>query len=505
MPLVFAACALLAVGIVVGYCSAPQHVNGGVTVRRGGGGDGGGGTCGNASASAQPPPPCVAAGAAPLFANHGKDVLSSWARPASAHVCSGGAPIEVFHGADHTAPQRFMPPEKRSCVFRNLCWSGSEFVYFRDAAHPLPFEHSNVAGAVLAPPSPLLAYGQKFATDDARDWLRLTVADGPIPASYSAAAGAGADGEPTVHVLVGASWLDNIGHELADSVWPAFGTLLETRMLALDNQVVIVGEPLQSFGSHAALSQRPPVSLASVPPQTCFPWAVAGNGGRGLPSPPLPSLFSWAAMQSFVFQRYGLPHGALGAAAPAGEAASDDDGLLRIVVRYKEGRHTFPNYDELVAGLRRCYPAAAVSLISPDKLSFEEELRVLARAAVYITPGGGGSFTAPFLSRNAVLVLGAACWPAAAAACQAPTPEGACCVQIERHVWSNWQYLHMEFLTYLGPTSAMVRDPADGLETLRWNYPASLPALVELINRGLFLSRGEEALAAAFSSSCIAP
>jgi hypothetical protein len=457
----------------------------------------------SASTHSQAPTPAVRNAGAQLFANHGKDVLSSWARPATAHVCSGGAPIEIFHGADHTAPQRFMSPEKRSCVFRNLCWSGSEFVYFRDPVHPLPFEHSNAAGGLFAPPAPLLAYGQKFDKDDERNWLHLTVADGPIPASYRMATGAGADGEPTVHVLVGASWLDNIGHELADSVWPAFGTLLDTRMLALDNQVVIVGEPLKSFGSHAGLSQRPPMSLAGVPPQTCFPWAVAGNGGRGLPSPPLPSLFSWAAMQSFVFQRYGLAHSALGAATSTSEAAVDNGGQLHIVIRLKTSRHTFTNYDELVAGLQRCYPSASVSLFIPGTLSFEEELRLLARAAVYITPGGGGSFTAPFLSRNAVLVLGAACWPAAAAACQAPTLEGACCVQIERHVWSNWQYIHTEILTYLGPTSAMVRDPADGLEPLRWNYPASLPALVELINRGLFLSRGEEALAA-FSGSCTA-
>ena len=454
-----------------------------------------------------------------LFANHGKDVLSSWARPASAHVCSGGTPIEVFHGADHTAPQRFMAPEKRSCVFRNLCWNGGEFVYFRDPAHPLPFEYSNAAGPQFAPPSPLLALGQMLDKYEYRDWISLSMVDGPIPASYSMADGVGADGEPTVHLLVASSSMNNIGHELADSVWPAFGTLLETRMLALDNQVVVMEKGAEPYGSFASLSQRPPVKLGAIPAQTCFPWAVAGNGGRGLPSPPLPSLFSWSAMQSFVFQRYGLPHGALEvpvrahAAAAAAAArvpadASPADGL-RIVIRHKTGRHTFTNFDELVGELRRCYPSADVALVDPETLSFEEELRLIANATVYITPGGGGSFTAPFLSRNAILIIAAACWPGTAAGlgadtavglgidknnpCQAPSPAGVCCMQVERHVWSNWQYIHTEYLTYLGPVDAMRRDPAathENFEALSWNYPANPATVMEIIDRRLFVSRG---------------
>ena len=418
-----------------------------------------------------------------FYANHGKDLLSAWTHRASAHVCNGGTPVEVFHGADHTSQQRFMTPEKRSCVFRNLCWSGNNFVYFKDAAYPIPFEHSNSMGPIFEPPAPLLSYGQKFADDISRDWMRIAVEDGPIPESYKIANDTGVDNEPIVHVLVAASWLENIGHELADSVWPAFGTMMETRMLALDNQVVLFGTPDHAYGSHDCLSKRPSLNIAQYPAQTCFSWAVAGNGGRGLPSPPLPSLFSWSLMQDFVFARYGYQHAAL---SPATFQAED----FRIVVRYKIDRHSFTNYDALMSGLRCCYPGADVVLFNPENFTFSEEIRFLSSASVYITPGGGGSFTAPFLSRNAVVIIAAACWPGTVLACATPTPEGACCVQVERHVWSMWQYMHVFYYTYDGPIARMVRQESSGFEPLLWNYPVHIPSLVSLIDKGLHLRSG---------------
>lgn len=453
----------------------------------------------SAAAAVAPPPraPPSNDAADAFFANHGKDLLSAWSLRASAHVCSGGTPIEVFHGADHSAPQSFLAPEKRSCVFRNLCWSGNEFVYYRDPAHPIPFEYSNTAGAVFAPPAPLLATGQKVAVSESREWLQLAVVDGPIPDAYVFADAAAAADAP-VHILVTASYYDNIGHELADSVWPAFGTMLETRMLGLDNQVVLIGAPQVYYGAHETLSRRPVIHMGDVPAQTCFAWTIAGNGGRGLPSPPLPSLQSWSLMHDFAYGRYGWPRAAAGAAArlSSGSARRAQGEKLHIVVRYKPERHSFTNYDALMASLAAHYPSANITLLKPEELDFAAELQILSQASVYITPGGGGAFTAAYLPRNAVVIFAAACWPSAAEACAAPTPSGVCCFQVERHIWSNWQYLHAAYYNYVGAAGDMVRQEGGGFEPLKWNYPVAIDELLKMVQRGLYLSKGVEMAAA---------
>ena len=425
-----------------------------------------------------------------LYKNHGQDILLSWKEQSSAHVCSGGTPIEVFHGTDHLAGQVFMSPAKRSCVFRNLCWNfgGSglpEMIYFRGDERPLPFEYSNAHGPLFDPPSPLLVMGQLFDKDDSRTWLTLRIMNGSIPESYTMAP---AD---SIHIISANQYLENIGHELADGVWPIFNTMLETRMLALDNQLVFLDNARKSFGVHESLSQRPIKYVSDFPDQVCFPWAIAGTGGRGLPSPSLPSLFSWSLMQDFVFKRYDLPFSALSVlGAVDGDKRAAED--LHIVVRHKPDSHSFTNYDDIMLELKRCYPSAKLSLLKPEALSFAEEVRVLASASVYITPGGGGSFTAPFLPRNAVLIIGAACWPGQTPghACQSPSATGVCCFQVERHVWSNWQYLHVSYYNFAGPASAIVRSNSCCFEELLWNYPVNMTELGALIDRGLFLAKG---------------
>ena len=434
------------------------------------------------------------------YRNYGKDVLASWSNAdASAHVCLGSSPPDINGGADKFGPQKFMTAASRKCVFRNLCWSGSRFEYFR-GADPLPFEHSNSAGDVYDPPDPLL----DLSNDDAfrkGDFLRVTAVDGAIPSHYTRT-------DPdTVHVIAVGRFFrqgekhGNIGHEFGDSTWVVFNTMLDTGMLSTDNQVVYFdmdGRHAVLEGARTAdmLSSRPLASMQSFPGPTCFSWAAAGSGARYLFSPSLPTAAAWRAMHDFVYARFGLDGGPRRLAESQADAAAASP-PIRILVRYKDHRHTFSNYPQIIADLQRCFPSSSVELYDPGNVTntFHAEFLELSRTDVYITPGGGGSFMAPFLPVNSAVIFGAACWPSVAGAtegvCSNPTPGGACCVQVERFLWSALPYLHVSYYNYMGAVTELRRQPgvpANGV--LDFDYPVDTARLTKLVKRALQLSKG---------------
>jgi hypothetical protein len=425
-----------------------------------------------------PPPPLTHAPshATPTWLSNavGKAMLASYDGASSSHVCIGVSPIEVFHGVDHRAAQVHMPAASRMCTLRNVCVRDGTLVYFRDAAHPLPFLYSNVNGSVFQPPTPLMFTSWQGTTS-------LVVEDGPIPADFHYA-----DAEP-VHVLVTRYIVaeGNVGHALADGTWPYFNSMLELGMTALDNQIVYL--PLgnqQPARAHDILSSRPARSLSSYPSRTCFPWAIAGTHGRGVAAP-MPSSFAWRALHDFVFARYGLPS----TGSPAGPGTT---ARVHIVVRYKDARHSFSNYDHIMKELQRCYPSVATTLFVPERAtSLRAEIELLSSASVYITPGGGGAFTSMFLPATAAVIYGAACWPRSAEACHDVSPGGVCCVQVERHVWDHAPHVHVSYYNYGGPAAAMTTNRSVyGMPFLDWDYPVDTTALFVLVDRALFLSRG---------------
>jgi hypothetical protein len=412
-----------------------------------------------------------------LFVNRGKELLSSWEQPMSAHDCIGIAPIEVFHGADHTAAQKFMPPDTRICVFRNLCTEvdGTDirFIYFRDEANPIPFEHSNTHGTIFDPPSPLLRLR------NGGSYMHLTLRNGPIPSDFIRV-----DIDGDVHILTEPFDTSNFGHILGDGVWPIFNVMLETRMLSINNQLVFLQPPPTVSSPYTTLSTRSFKTLGDFPAKTCFSWAVAGDTGRSVRSPSLPTALSWSIMHDFVYERY--QWGSAVELQPASSASS-----IQILVRYKDQRHAFTNYEELIDNLRKCYPSAKVQLIVPELMdSFYDELSILSKTSVYITPGGGGSFNAFFLPSNAAVIFGAACWPHHILACSQPTAGGVCCVQVERYIWSFFKFLHVDYYTYTGRQEDMVTKASSWFPALDWDYPVDLDYIRQQIDRALFLSSG---------------
>ena len=423
---------------------------------------------------------------AALFSNRGKATLSAWTQRSSAHACFGPAPIEIFHGAYEGSPQMFTPPQKKTCVFRNLCRSGDTFIYFQDPAHPLPFEFSNTRGPLFDAPDPLVDTGASthiYLSQD--DWLHITVVSGAIPSSFKIL------DDPAVHVLVTPRFLDNPGHEFGDSTWPTFNAMMDSSMLDVSNQIVFL--PIRGNGpggtgystypgrTYESLSRRPIQRLDAFDNNTCFSWALAGNGGRYLTSP-LPSPFSWRVLHDFVYERYSMQHNNV--------ISPENTEPINIVIRFKKHRHTFTNYNELFAELRRCYPSSRVHLFKPeDTQTFKDELSILSSASVYITAGGGGAFSSIFLPTNAVVIYAAACWPSNASNCAVTSPSGVCCVQVERHIWSNLPHLHIAYYNYDGSPLSIVGN-AGHYFALDQDYFANITQIFALIDRGLFLSRG---------------
>lgn len=408
------------------------------------------------------------------FDNHaGKEVLRWWGNTSSAHVCVGTSPIEIWHGAHYEAAQVHMPASQRMCTVRNLCVRDGTFVYFRDAAHPLPFLYSNVRGGVFEPPSPLTQTGLIGN-------LVVVAEDGPIPPDYFFAE------EGPVHVVATRriKFAVNPGHELADGTWPHFHTMLELGMLALDNQVLYTPfsrshEP--AARSHDILSSRAARNLASYPNRTCFPWAISGTQDRSVLSP-LPSSSSWRALHDFVLARYKLPGTDISGITSSG---------IHIVVRHKQTGHTFTNYDHLMSELKRCYPSARTTLFVPEtSASLKDEIELLSSATVYITPGGGGSFTSVFVPTSAAVIYGAACWPGRVIKCHDVSWAGVCCVQLERHIWDHAPYMHVSYYNYGGLASAMTSNRTSYMRALDWDYPVETRAMFVLVDRALFLSKG---------------
>jgi hypothetical protein len=435
-----------------------------------------------------------------MYQNYGKDMLAFWSDTnSSAHVCVGSSPPDINNGANIFGPQQFMTATSRKCVFRNLCWSGSRFEYFR-GANPLSFEHSNSAGDVYDVPSPLLDLSDEDAFH-LGDFLRVTAVNGSIPSHYVRT-----DSE-TVHIIaVGRFYRQwepffNIGHEFADSTWVIFNTMLDTGMLAADNQIVYFdmdGQPASLVGVRTTdmLSSRPLANMQSFPGPMCFSWAAAGSGARYLFTPTLPTSAAWRAMHDFVYARYGLNGGpGQQLSASQADAAAAASPPARILVRYKDRRHSFSNYPQIIAELQRCFPSVEVMLYDPGNATntFHAEFLEISRTDVYITPGGGGSIMAPFLRVNSAVIFGAACWPStdAEGVCSNPTPGGACCVQMERFLWSALPYLHVSYYNYMGAAADLVRKPdMPCCSVLDFDYPVKTLRLVKLVERALRLSKG---------------
>ena len=445
--------------------------------------------------------PTYAAPNSSFFSNYGKVVLDGWSgagrEGSSAHVCSTPTPNDPIFGGNPSPPQQFSAPQHRVCTFRNLCWDGEsrEFVYFRDISYAMPFEHSNSHGDVFEPPSPFLDLASSFSDPQrnapiALDWMHLRVEDGP----FSRLGFTLAEDTESVHLLMALHWAyPNPGHEQADNTWPAFNTMLETGMLAMDHQLVYVQVsdwPPYPPKTQEMLSRRPGRAMSSYSNKTCFSWAIAGMGGRWVLGPPLPSAFSFRVLHDFVRERYGYPP-SITAPETTGGAADD---RINIVVNYKQTHHSFHNYSGFLADLARCYPSANVVLFKNEEHpSFREEIDILSNATVYITPGGGSSFSAVFLPAGAVVVYGSACWPRTQRDCAEPTAGGVCCMQIERHIWSRFSHLHVAYYTHTGDVGLLKSDPtvpSYWWPPFNWDYPIDFSAMSTLIDRGLFMSRG---------------
>ena len=173
------------------------------------------------------------------------------------------------------------------------------------------------------------------------------------------------------------------------------------------------------------------------------------------------------------------------------ESQSNEPPVI-IVRKKRDGRHTFTNHALLVEFLRARYPKLIVWELDPPGTSFKEEMdNVLFRAAVYITPGGGGSFTLPYLRSGATAIVGSFCWrfnPGQRNGQGVPDGTAVQCRQLDRHLWALIPNIHIRYYSYKGPASEIIHlnGPLPNyMPELDYSYPVDLQVMGRMVDKAL--------------------
>lgn len=293
----------------------------------------------------------------------------------SSHYCTGG---ENEFGE--------VNPFQRRCVFKNVVWARRKrtLVYNQDPT--LPFVNFSLLNVGLA----------------VNIQVEINAKSPATPPPYNA---------QSCHVFSHECNLGiKVGHDF-DSVWNAFQALLSLRMLSKHNPVIVMGK-IHKTGIY------PPISKM---------WATLSGAGAMRGEYFKPEHLTLACVvvtnrhhadvtfptftSSYIPQLY-LQRALHLLALPSPPAPLPLDQAPRILVRYKEGTtHGFTPHDEIMQYIREIYPNCIVQeLVATRESSLEEEIKLITQTAVYLTPGGGGSFTGIFLPPSATAIYGNVCW-----------------------------------------------------------------------------------------------
>ncbi|GAA5972796.1 hypothetical protein JCM11641_003945 [Rhodosporidiobolus odoratus] len=290
------------------------------------------------------------------------------------------------------------PVRNRQCHFKNVCvrlLPLSEFKHDTDTNTTIELTYYK---------SPMLKDGPEIWDEprrEAKPWL-MTDRDHylsrrevwePLPK------GARFVKEPTV--LMGSFWPLNFGHALGDDMFPAFRLLKQFELVRPDNYYAFHqsctqrGGPVgceNSLALATVLTSRPYQQLGGElfpdsSTQTCFADLVMGPNALTMRNV---DERSWPDMVQHMKQHVGIePNGPLK--------------KHRVVVIEKHGRRTWLNYKEVREHIADVYGVETL-LVDPAKMSVPEQLELLERTTVMLTPPGGISFSSTFLHKMAVAI-----------------------------------------------------------------------------------------------------
>jgi hypothetical protein len=434
--------------------------------------------------------------------------------------CVGGVAQEMFSPTPAIGPRDWA---RTTCVFRDLVWlpkPDEHWLFVRDPRRTPSWDFPSESHGdpkkfpLKDPPSAqlrlLLARDIRFLD------VEIPPGGGDVGVVTSAAlekfprvAALGRAPEEFWHVLLNhqtptsmicsVKYGLNIGHFLADFIWPAYSMMRNGGALALDNQLLyvsgrVVGDqvgvgecpligsaPMQKF--LPTLSRRQAQRLLDFDRPVQLPMLVAGDAQRYLYEKPFAEPYSALQYRSFVH-------------AVLGEDGSPSDKAPLVLIRVKKHRHRIVNDGELLKHLRSRYPRARVFLYDPAEVG-DLEVRLMARVNVLITPAGGGSFGAGFLPQRAAAIFLDACWPCQMQQGQ-PTRSGfldeynpingtdICCTKIESFLWGEMPFLSL-YYTHRDPSTLMfdATAPLGWFPYLDYSYSVDLAQIDALVDEAL--------------------
>ena len=284
---------------------------------------------------------------------------------------------------------------KQQCVFENLLIREyGVFIYVNEQLPPLPTQRML----------------QLFM--DARN-LRLEFRQGPTPGSFLLPRPPVGFAFSTCRPKGYPNGANTPGHDF-DYIWNTFESYLA--MGALETQYTVVLHPVQ-FDK-------------DLPPEQCYRdqskfWGTLGGDSligsdeffHGIQFRTLYSKIFIPARKATEIPAFVPPPNpyllkAFTLHALRGEIRGHGEVSCRIGIRVKDSRHRFLNTEEMVQFLTARYPHCKVQILSRAvDLTMSEEIQWISNLTVYITPPGGGSYSALFLGRGAMLLVGKICWP----------------------------------------------------------------------------------------------
>jgi hypothetical protein len=369
------------------------------------------------------------------------------------HFCVNGDLPEAYENV-----RELRSPEwyKRQCVFRNLGWDGSQFVYHIDPNHPPIWDfpsggEQNKPQTTLDPQilkdsvfrrDPKLFTAFKFSSEP------ITSASYPVHGEKSS--------DDVVHIYASRNQIRDCkfysGHDLADEIWPIFNLMINTRTLGMNN-VLLLSVKCEALRYPAGskfweIFAKDQVFLPDIEKKPrVFSLLAAGDGSRTLFSPTFPIGFLATLFRDYAYESFNI--------TPADRSLR----RCKIVVVKKSPRHRFLNHEEIIQYLNQHYNNECDILsISPELMTAREEILVMSNTDIFLTPGGGASFGSVFLRDGAVAIYGNVCWPGTAPSRERTngqdefSKDGSYlyCIRSDNHLWNMFPHFHKR---YIGPAT----------------------------------------------------
>lgn len=424
----------------------------------------------------------------------------------SSIFCIGGSSWESCDTCGN-----FKNPHRRACSLRNVCVDESGNLEW--LTPPLIVEQAEVSGGFvssqeihvqlrpnLEPGLCVMPARPGFSNPESTQFVNLLRARWNFPSSMDVFCSNYTNESP----------LYSLGGKVADpgstnNVFTGVGVLMfrfnpQHRGHTMGNDVLAAFQLLSTFG------------FESVQPRALVTDDVSGF------SDTLTSLLGLDAIYEFgqkrvCFQRLLVGSGSFGAEVDFHNHASVDSIVWRqfrdfvvgnmlkrsvkrsgcvitLIEKRVWNRHAWRNHEEIARSINHAFRECELQVLSPDSTTgdygtMEQQIRVIQRTTVLVSPCGGVSAIAHFLPEPSVMVLGASCYPcdSLGACCEG---ERVCCRRMDGHVADYWPHVK-DLYYYVDDRESLVSDTPTHWG--HWDYLVNTSKLVSIVHAGLTFLR----------------